>query len=59
MSSPESSNDIIFWHSKTYYRHKAIPKITTDTIDYGGFLIITITKKTYYDHFPCDWRNKN
>lgn len=50
------ANDTIKWHGKTYYKHHVPVESINDTIDDGGFLIITKGQRMYYDHFPCDWK---
>jgi hypothetical protein len=50
------SNDTIIWQGKKYYKHNSPIEIVNDTIDDGGFLIITKGTRIYYDHFPCTWK---
>ncbi len=51
-------NETIVWRGKKYYKHHVPTEIINDTIDDGGFLIITKQTKIYYDHFPCEWKIK-
>lgn len=50
------SDDTMKWHGKTYYKHKMPVVNINDTIDNGGFLIITKGQRIYYDHYPCEWK---